>query len=65
MLLIIDDNLQIRLLYRTYLEVLGYFISEAASMEAAISRLCQTRMDLTLADLIMSGMSGAKGLQII
>ncbi len=63
--LIIDDDTTTRMIYRSYLENEGFFISESATVEEALGRLDITRVDLVLTDLIMEGIGGLAGIRII
>ncbi|MFT4075334.1 MAG: response regulator [Asticcacaulis sp.] len=63
--LIIDDDTTTRMIYRSYLENEGYFISESSSVEEALGRLDITRVDLVLTDLVMDGIGGLAGIRII
>ncbi len=64
-ILIIDDDTTTRMIYRSWLENEGYFISESTTVEEALSRLDITRVDLVLIDLVMEGLGGLAGTRII
>jgi DNA-binding response OmpR family regulator len=57
-ILIVDDEPNVRLVFRTALESSGYSIITAADGEQALQRLGNETVDLVLLDLQMPGMSG-------
>lgn len=58
MILIVDDEPQIRRVMRTALTAQGYAVMEARSGEEALERVRAARPDLVLLDVNMPGMSG-------
>ena len=57
-LLIVDDEPNVRLMYRTALAGLGYEIFEADSGEAALEQFRSRKFDAAILDLRMPGMDG-------
>jgi DNA-binding response OmpR family regulator len=57
-ILIVDDEPNVRLMFRTSLETLGYEILEAGDGEAALAQLAHRSVNLVLLDLRMTGLSG-------
>ncbi|HEV3166854.1 MAG TPA: response regulator [Isosphaeraceae bacterium] len=57
-ILIVDDEPNVRLVFRTALESAGYEIAEAADAEEALAHLKVIPTDLALVDLKMPGMGG-------
>jgi DNA-binding response OmpR family regulator len=60
--LIVDDEPNVRLVFRTALEAAGYEVSEAASGEAALAHLEKLPADLVLLDLKMPVLDGMQTL---
>ena len=58
MILVVDDEPQIRRVMRTALSAQGYCVSEAKSGEEALDRVRDERPDLILLDVNMPGMDG-------
>ena len=58
MILVVDDEPQIRRVMRTALTAQGYAVMEARSGEEALERVRAARPDLVLLDVNMPGMSG-------
>ena len=58
MILVVDDEPQIRRVMRTALAAQGYCVSEAKSGEEALDRVREERPDLILLDVNMPGMDG-------
>jgi DNA-binding response OmpR family regulator len=63
--LIIDDEPNLRLVFRTTLESAGYQVAEAADGVTGLSQLRRFAADLVLLDLLMPGMSGMDVLERI
>lgn len=61
--LVVDDEPNVRLVFRTTLEAAGYRVAEAADGGAALGRLGRHRFDLVLLDLSMPGLGGMGVLQ--
>lgn len=57
-ILIVEDTANIRKLYRTYLEKMGYQVHEAIDGQAALMILETTHIDLMIADVMMPRMDG-------
>jgi CheY-like chemotaxis protein len=64
-ILIVDDNVQIRLLLCAILEEAGYLVRPAADGVAALEEMRVESPDLLLSDLHMPGMSGFELLPIV
>ena len=56
--LVVDDEISIRMLTREVLGTSGYIVDIAASGEEALERLEEARYDLVIADVRMPGMDG-------
>jgi CheY-like chemotaxis protein len=61
-ILVVDDDVNVRLVLRTVLEECGYDVLEAADGNAAFEHVQRYRTDLVITDLIMPG---AEGLETI
>ena len=57
-ILVVDDEDNIRWLYREELEEEGYIIADAASGEAALEIVPELKPDLVVMDIKMPGISG-------
>ena len=57
-LLVIDDEAQIRMLFRTALEAVGYRVLTAENGRHALNVLAHQDVDLILVDIYMPGMDG-------
>ena len=57
-ILIVDDEVTVRMLLRDVLEMEGYEVDEAEDGPAALGLMAQARPDLVLLDIMMPGMSG-------
>jgi DNA-binding NtrC family response regulator len=57
-ILIVDDERNVRLMYRSALETIGYDVFEAESAEKATAEFAQRRFDLAIVDLRLPGRSG-------
>ena len=57
-ILIVDDERNVRLMYRSALETIGYDVFEAESAEKATEEFAQQRFDLAIVDLRLPGRSG-------
>lgn len=57
-LLIVDDNSDIRLTFRLYLEKAGYYVHDAEDGIAALSLLDEYPFDLVITDIVMPDMDG-------
>jgi FixJ family two-component response regulator len=57
-ILIVDDEPNIRMMYRASLAGLGYNISEAPSAESALEQFRTRKFDVAILDLKMPGMDG-------
>ena len=57
-ILVVDDDENLRLLYRQELELAGYQVETAANGPQAIERVGQGGIDLVLLDIAMPGMDG-------
>ena len=64
-ILIVDDERNVRMMYRTALETEGFEVSEVDSGAAAIERFNQARFDLAVLDLRMPEMDGIELLEVI
>jgi DNA-binding response OmpR family regulator len=63
MVLIVDDEPSVRLVFRTTLEAAGYEVAEAADGESALGALRDGPVDLVFLDLRMPGMDGLEVLR--
>jgi DNA-binding NtrC family response regulator len=61
--LIVDDEPNVRLMYRASLSGLGYDLHEAASAEAALEQFRTQKFDVGILDLRMPGMNGLELLE--
>ncbi len=61
--LIVDDEPNVRLVFRVALESAGYGPSEVADGPSALEALARSRVDLVLLDLRMPGMDGLETLR--
>jgi len=57
-ILIVDDERNVRLMYRSALETIGYDVFEADSSEEATEEFVQRQFDLAIVDLRLPGRSG-------
>lgn len=57
-ILIVDDNLNIRKLYRSYLERAGFLVLDASDGEDALKILEHNKIDLMIVDIMMPRMDG-------
>ncbi len=57
-ILIVDDEPNVRLIYRVALETEGYLVEESATAEEALQHLQKQPADLAILDLRMPGMDG-------
>jgi CheY-like chemotaxis protein len=64
-ILIVEDDVQIRLLLSTILEEAGYTVRPAADAFAALEEMQTESPDVLLSDLYMPGMSGFELLTIV
>jgi CheY-like chemotaxis protein len=64
-ILIVEDDVQIRLLLCTILEEAGYIVRPAADAFAALEEMRAESPDVLLSDLYMPGMSGFELLTIV
>jgi CheY-like chemotaxis protein len=64
-ILIVEDDVQIRLLLCTILEEAGYIVRPAADGFAALEEMRAESPDILLSDLYMPGMSGFELLSIV
>jgi len=62
-ILVVDDERNVRMMYRTALETEGFEITEADSGTAAVKRFGQARFDLAVLDLRMPEMDGLELLE--
>jgi len=62
-ILIVDDEPNVRLVFRTTLESAGYAVSEVEDGESALDRLEESSADLVLLDLKMPGIGGMETLR--
>jgi DNA-binding response OmpR family regulator len=60
--LVVDDEAQIRVVLRAYLEREGYLVDEAATGSEAVSMVVQTQPDLVLLDI---GLPDLDGLEVL
>jgi len=60
--LVVDDNELVRRLIADFVAEMGYLPVEAASAEAALDILAQTRPSVVLMDIVMPGMNGMDAL---
>jgi len=63
--LVVDDEVDVRMLVRVLLERAGYDVSEAGSGREALRRLHQFRPDLVILDVTMPDMDGWQALERI
>jgi len=64
-ILIVEDDVQIRLLLSTILEEAGYIVRPAADAFTALEEMKAESPDVLLSDLYMPGMSGFELLTIV
>ena len=64
-ILIVDDEELIVKAMRRYFEGLGYSVDSAHELEEAQALLATRSYDLVIADLRLTGIGGAEGLQIV
>ena len=62
-ILIVDDQPNVRLVFRTALESAGYSVSEVEDGASALDRLEESPADLVLLDLKMPGIGGMETLR--
>jgi len=62
-ILIVDDEPNVRLVFRTALEATGYLVTEAADGDAALAQLRKLPIDLILLDLKMPVVDGMETLR--
>jgi two-component system KDP operon response regulator KdpE len=65
LILVVDDDPQIRRVMRVTLTGQGYEIDDAKSGEAALEKLREQRFDLVLLDMSMPGMGGLETCRLI
>lgn len=61
-LLIVDDEKNLRMLYKTEFEVEGYLVDSAPDAQQALSMFERERYDLVILDIRMPGMDGVEAL---
>jgi len=61
-LLIVDDEANLRLLYKTEFEAEGYLVDTAADAKEALSMFEREHYDLLILDIKMPGMDGIEAL---
>jgi DNA-binding response OmpR family regulator len=61
-LLIVDDEKNLRMLYKTEFEVEGYSVDTAPDAQEALSMFERERYDLVILDIKMPGMDGVEAL---
>jgi DNA-binding response OmpR family regulator len=64
-ILIVDDEPNVRLVFRTALEATGYLVTEAADGDSALVQLRKLPTDLILLDLKMPVMDGMETLRLL
>ena len=64
-ILIVDDEPNVRLVFRTALEATGYVVTEAADGDAALAQLRKLPIDLVLLDLKMPVVDGMETLRLL
>src|SRR5271157_6214399 len=64
-ILIVDDEPNVRLVFRTALEATGYLVTEAADGDAALAQLRKLPTDLILLDLKMPVVDGMETLRLL
>jgi DNA-binding response OmpR family regulator len=62
-ILIVDDEPNVRLVFRTALEAAGYAVAEAEDGESALDRLRRSAIALVILDLKMPGIGGLETLR--
>jgi len=62
-ILVVDDEPNVRLVFRTALESTGYLVTEAADGDAAMVQLRKIPIDLILLDLKMPVLNGMETLE--
>jgi diguanylate cyclase (GGDEF)-like protein/PAS domain S-box-containing protein len=65
LILVVDDEQDVRLLLRKELEACGFLVEEASSGESALQRLKITEPDLVLMDVMMPKMDGIATCQVM
>ncbi|MDQ7006124.1 MAG: response regulator [Acidobacteriota bacterium] len=61
-ILIVDDEANLRLLYRKELEELGYQVLEAGTAEEGVALFTREQPDLVVLDVRMPGMNGLEAM---
>ena len=64
-LLIVDDDIHLRKLVRTYVKMAGYEFDEAENGQQAVDKIHDTDFDIVVLDVLMPGMDGFKTLEEI
>jgi putative two-component system response regulator len=64
-ILVVDDEVTVRLLLRDVLEIEGYDVAEAEDGPTALAMIAVERPDLVLLDIMMPGMSGIDVLSLL
>jgi DNA-binding response OmpR family regulator len=64
-ILVVDDEPNVRLVFRTSLESVGHVVDEAADGEEALERLADSNFECVLLDLLMPGIGGMETLRRI
>lgn len=64
-ILVVDDEENIRMLYKEELEDMGYQVTAVGSGKEAIESLNAERFDLVTLDMKMEGMNGIETLRLI
>ena len=64
-ILVVDDEVAVRLVLQRILEGLGYHVVTAANGQEALDKMSQLNIRVALLDIMMPGMSGLEVLQQI
>ncbi len=59
-ILVVDDELSIRMLFRKVLQSAGYEVIEASNGKAAVARIQEGKVDLIITDLVMPEQEGVE-----
>lgn len=64
-ILVVDDEEEIRLMLQRYFSALGYSIETAENGIDALNKMCDTKFDIVITDIIMPVMDGVQLLKNI
>ena len=64
-ILVVDDERNVRMMYRTALETEGFDVTEAESGSAAVEKFTKSKFDVAVLDLRMPEMGGLQLLEVM